>query len=690
MSKAEQIRDEIESITNEEIVVSNEEMALSKMLKSALTSGYRMPLDLKIDDRDLEEFPNFYQFCFNKKGSKQIPYARQMAIATRLLAEWCPLCSGEGFEDIENIPIDYPSIDFPEKVTFLEYGVCPDCGTRKHELYKQGHLKVYRELAGCAGQRSGKSALLSMISPYLLHKWLKMQRPAETLGLMSNSLLVATFVALTFKNAVNLLWIPMREIVMESVWFKEYFDLLDFYEEKYGKTLYKLGDEFMHFRQKNIMFLPSGPNKRTLRGPTRILTCIDELGWFPHGESSERMEKLSANEVYTALDRSLLTVRQASFDLLKRGYDNIPMAFACNISSPSSHVDKIMTLVKKNKESKSILTYHLPTWGMNPKLPKSAFRTSYQQDPIKTERDYGANPPMANNPWIHDISRIESAINKDSKTEIQYIYKHISSKSDQQYRYAELTSVATPDVTHPSVMALDAGLNRNSFAIVILTPIKDDITEVTAMVEIAPYRGKNMLNYTRIVDRVLFPLIEEFNVQLLVVDRWQSVKILSDVFERYRIFAESASLDKDDFGLIYDYLMDDRSKIYFPKPEVPFREIQDINLDGYPHCFKYMPIAHLYFQFMITNINIKGVLEKGEGYTDDLLRATCLGLTFCLSEEWRSMVQRSGDIRDNNASSRFLGTKTGSKSNPNSRYGIKVTQANIVSSRGGSFLGARG
>jgi len=689
MSRTKQIQQEVEAITGEEYIITNEEMELSKMLKRSLTSGFQMPLDLKIDDRDIKEYPNFYQFCFDKKGSKQTPFSRQLAIATRLLAEWCPLCSGDGFDDIQKIPVDYPSIDFPDKVTFLEYGVCPDCGARKSELHKRGQLNIYQELDGCAGQRSGKSALLALISPYLLHKWLKMQRPVETLGLMSNSLLVATFVALTFENAKKLLWIPIHNIITNSVWFQEYFDLLDHYEEKYGNELYNIKDEFMHFKHKNLMFHPSGPNKRTLRGPTRILTCIDELGWFIHGESSERMERASANEVYTALNNSLLTVRAQSLDLLRRGYDNVPMAFSCNISSPSSHVDKIMTLVRTNKESNTVLTYHLPTWGMNPNLPKSEFKSSYEQDPIKTERDYGANPPMANNPWIHDISRIESSINMDSNVEVKYIYQHITSKSEQIYRYADLTSVRPPDVVPPSIMSLDAGLKKDSFAIVIVTPIGNNITEVTAVVEIAPRYGKNMLNFTRIVDNILFPLIKSFNVQVLAVDRWQSNKILTDVFEKFGIYAEAVSLQAEDFGLIYDFLMDDKSKIFFPKPEVPFREIQDMDLDNYPHCFKYKPIAHLFFQFMITNINSKGVLEKGDGYTDDLLRATCLGLTFCLDDEWRYRIQHSGDLRDNMTSNRFLGTKIGSRTNPNSKYGIKVSAGNFIQSRT-SAIGARG
>ena len=673
---------------DKEIKYSDEELNLEQMLTAALTSRSQIPLDLQINDSDLKEFPNFYTFCFDKMGANQVPFARQLAIATRLLAEWCPLCSGDGFEDIHKIPKDYPAIDFPEKVTFLEYGVCPECGSRKSDLYKRGLLNVYEELDGCAGQRSGKSALLAQISPYLIHKWLKMQKPVEALGLLSNSILVGTFVGLTFDKAVELLWMPIHNMVMECKWFIEYMSLLDHYEEKYGRNLYKIKDTYIQFRHRNLLFMPSGPNKRTLRGPTRIISCIDELGWFLHGEGSEKMERASANEVYIALDRSLKTVRKQSMGLLRKGFDNVPMALSCNISSPSSHMDKIMSLVRNHSESKKVLTYHLATWKMNPMFDKKDFTSEYREDPIKAERDFGANPPMSSNPWINDISKIESCITTKPKTQVNYMYKHMLSKSKQMYRYAVITSIKKDKLVSPSIMALDAGYNKNSFAIAIVTPLDFDKTEINALVEITPRYGKNVLNYTRIVQDIMYRLIEEFNVQLLVVDRWQSVKILSDVDDAFGIYAESVTLTRDDFDLIYDYIMSE-NKIIFPKPEMEYRDIQNINLDIYPHCFKYKPAAHLFFQFMVATVNPKGVVEKGDGYTDDLLRATCLGLTLSLDDNWRNNVQRAGSKSMMNKNY-FIGTKVGS-ANPNSMHGVKSThiKGNFSASRPSS-IGSRG
>lgn len=253
------------------------ELNLVQVIEQMRKTG-PVPPDLRVDDRDIKEHPNFYSWCFGSEGVGVSPFSRQMAIASTLLAEVCPnrRCTKRQFWNLENIPVDYNARDFPDKITFLEYGRCPKCGARKSELYRDKRLNIYQELCGIAGQRSGKSALVALLIPYLLHKWLKLQKPTEALGLMPNSILTGTLVALTFNKAISLLWSPMINSLLNAPFFQQYHECLDYYGEKHGIELYRVKDTFLNYNYKNIFVSPSGPNKRTLRGESRLFHCVDE------------------------------------------------------------------------------------------------------------------------------------------------------------------------------------------------------------------------------------------------------------------------------------------------------------------------------------------------------------------------------------------------------------------------------
>lgn len=1118
--------------------LAQSELDLVNMIDQVVKGG-KVPPDLRIDDRDLPEFPNFYEWCFSKDGGNQAPFARQLFVATHLFGEWCPRCT-KGFRNIRKVPVDYPAKDFPDKVTFLEHGVCPKCGARKSELYRTGELNVYSELIGVAGQRSGKSALLGLMNPYLIHKWLKMNKPVETLGLMRNSILIGTYVGLTFQKAMELLWTPITNAINDSPWYTQLFGILDHYGEKHGHELYNYKDTFLNFKHKNIFFNPSGPNKRTLRGAcltgdtlistnkgflhfnelislegqhkvknlridthkgerkvshtyltkretlkvttrngyevkgtpehpmlvvtpdlrfvwkpldelkvgdfivsktekskplynpkgsitksharimgfltangyyaqfssndefvldrfltdifsltgveqkytpgndgrvgtvsiqlnnrggvgnffstylqpygynatnsyekciplsvrqsskeviheylhayfscdcyidgyelnpeiiissaseklirqihvlllhyyglvgrydvrtfipvsqrdkedgyetqshmisltgydahlfaqyfpyakavrnygdricnirplkgigsdrrkvpyikgflwetwekarmkdpsgkilrrlitvkgepllnsvkplcfnrqnqtphtiehlvyeaedwdtlfgiieqinpsakrrlkrflrlkphfeevvsikengfepvydvtvpqghafyanglashnTRIVTAIDELGWFPHGEENEHLEKAGANEVYVALDRSLKTVRKSVQRLLEQGQDNVPMAIAMNTSSPSSYMDKAMSLLRTHEGSTDVFTYHLASWEMNPLYTKDDFAKEYREDPIKAERDFGANPPMSQNPWISDVEHIKKLMRLKTGR-IKYRYTAGQNKSGQNLRSAKLLGLDIPATLSPTVLSIDAGYSNNSFSIALTQPTAQGGSKCLAVMEIAPRKGQNVLSYTKIARDVVYELVEAFNVQLVVADRWQSIKILQDIEEDLGIYTQQYSLTPSDFALIHDYLTDEHDiKLELPKPEIKFEEIAMVDLSEYPHCFKYKPAAHLYHQFMTCEEDHKGNATKGAGYTDDLLRALCLGFAFCLDEDMVNEYNLLGGTVQQQTV--FVGTKGNGGGITSSGIGAKSSGQGFSN----SGLGARG
>lgn len=110
--------------------------------------------DLKIDLRDLPLSKNYYDFAFNHSGRKvNPPWSRQLWIGAMLFGEVCPVCSDKPWLDIHNVPKDYPSIDLPNHLRFLEKGKCPKCKRTKWDLIQNHGLNNYIQLVNVLGQR---------------------------------------------------------------------------------------------------------------------------------------------------------------------------------------------------------------------------------------------------------------------------------------------------------------------------------------------------------------------------------------------------------------------------------------------------------------------------------------------------------------------------------------------------------
>lgn len=614
------------------------ETSLAKMFKSALRAQSRAPIDFRINDQDLPEFPNFWEYCTSPQGLKTMPFPRQLWMLTQLFAEWCPHCSDKGMSDIDAVEVGENLYDMiGNRLVLLKYGVCPKCNRRRSKMIRRGKLKMYQELDGCIGQRAGKSVSTSMGSSYFTHRVLKMQSPTMMYRLLPDSLITMTFVGLTFARAVSTLWTPFHSMLSKAPWFVEYHKLLDFYAEKYDDdTIYKFGAESIHYRHRNLYLSPSGPSKRTLRGDTRIFTAIDEIGWFPNEAEDDSRERQSADEVYIALDRSLKTIRAAASRLIQEGVDDVMTGTMVAISSPAHHRDKIMTLVREAEGSEEQLGIHLPTWEFNPNMPRSEFKKEFRQNAIKAERDFGANPPINERPFFSDEARVAKLFGP-SKNQIRYHYvvkKNAANKL--KLRHAVIEAMHTSNRLPASILSLDAGYSNNSFALAVSVPLKGRKAEVKALIEVAPRLKKDVINYTKMYTDVIVPLITAFNVKAVVTDRWQSTKILHDLMDKFPdLIVQQYALRYEDLREVYEYCMDDmQQSIFLPKMELTPKQIKELDITtGYPHCFKYQPASHLMYQ-MLTVQDAGNQVVKGPGLTDDLFRAVALGLTYCIDEDF--------------------------------------------------------
>lgn len=625
-------------------------------LDEALENKLPIPKDFKFDDREIPLAKNLYDFIVNPvygfKESKL--FSRQLWMGIKLFGEWCQPCtlernkqrhgkSRKPMKDILNIKIGATMEHFVDRVQLLEYGICPCCGKTRLDLYKKKELKFYTELGVCAGQRAGKSIFTSFLFAYHTHRLLKLQKPAELLTGASNTLLTLSVISIDKGGVMRNLWLPFYAALDDSKWFGLYHEMLASYGKRFGEEGFKKMDTFLHYRHRKMYLHPTVPNQRGLRGATRAWGAIDEIGWLD-AHSPDKIT-LSADGIYEAVNRSMLTVRTSARSLFKEGYFDMPTGLAVNISSPSSQDDKIMQIVTKHSHSKTVLTVHAPTWKLNPKVPRDdpEIEKAYAEDPVSAERDYGANPPArGGKTFFNGPAQIQESFT-GTPNKIEYQYKTRTSKKEEGkiYKAAECKLYPGTAVSG-SVLAIDAGYSDNSFAIACghweNLDKKDSgkFIQFDVLAEIIPNKGVNYLHHARISKMIIEQIIRAFNVKYVVADRWNSLYLLHKYMDDFPqlILAEQYSVKYNDFVLFRSYT--EHGGIRFPKLETNDKMlyVNGIAKEGsyYPNCFDYMPVAHLFYQMMTVQDAGKTV-EKAHKKTDDLFRATVLASAYLLDED---------------------------------------------------------
>lgn len=615
----------IHTISEED--ATKKEGELIDYMNDVINNPNPIPKDLKFDDGDLKEFPNFYDWCMSSHGANTPPFARQLAIGLHLFGEYCPnsKCTSPRFGNIYTVPYKASPELIADNVSILRNGICPKCGARRSELFKNGHLNMYDEFAGALGQRSGKSAMFSLFAPYVIHKYLKMQNPNRLFGLMENTILAGTFVGLTFARAMSLLWTPVLNIMTSSSqWFIDYHAMMADYSSRYGIQACVVKDTFIDYRHRRIRLYPSGPNKRTLRGDTRIISGIDEAGWFHSGDDGdEERERASGKEVHGALDRSLKTARMAIKKLVKKGYDNIPGAYNISISSPSHTTDLIMYLTGLYENSSECLALRIPTWEFNPSYEsRDDFKKEYAENYARAERDFGVNPLVSENRAYSQTEVVTIGQKFQGENLLDVRTTAYTSSTDNAYTKPIIQRMTPSDV--PTVISMDAGEVNNSFALTLIQRRDASVMpRVAGVIELMPIKGTR-INFNDVYTELLEELFRVYNICGVVTDRWQSIAILNRIESEHGIYTKQLTARPAHFTTFDSYHRPEML-VSYPKSEMPLSEVMAPSSDDYRTRYYGKPVAHLLHQFDTVQ-DLGGIFDKGAGNTDDLLRAAVLGI----------------------------------------------------------------
>jgi hypothetical protein len=617
----------------------DESFDIVRLMSEARDPDTGLLRDLRIDDRDLKEASSFYDFAFTTIGKDaHPPWIVQGWTGLLLFGEVCTHCSDPRWLNLEwfvdHVPKDKPFADIKEGLTILKHGVCPTCGRHKHELIKDHGLHNYAELVNVLGQRSGKSASAAYMACYHTHRFLKFPRLADHTNAMQKSTeLTSTFVSLTYAKAIGLLWTPYFNMISESSWYSAFHKMLDFYGNRYGVELYRKRDEYLKYFHKNLRCYPTNPKSQTLRGDTRKLAVIDELGLFPlpsgNDEEDEKSDRANADEAHKSLTNSLVTVQAIQRKLLAKGM-NCPPALMLGVSSPISMRDKVMRRLQDAKTvegEKYILGVNLATWNVNPSIDRDTpmIALAYASNPEKAERDFGANPPRVSQTFIKPQQVPLTLFSGKNTHHARYQY------DIPEFIYGKLDRFYSP--RWPSVLTIDAGYSNNSFA---LTGGHFDFdtqkTVISTVVEVMTQEGRK-IDFNAIYLNMILPLIKDLNAVLLVADQWQSLDILSrakadsgleplNKKAMPRCMTTQFSPKRKDFDFFLSML--ENGNLVLPHLS---------NADYTTVCSEFIdyrtlagqPVKHWLLQALtVQDQGVGKAPGKGQGFTDDLFRASVL------------------------------------------------------------------
>jgi hypothetical protein len=365
----------------------------------------------------------------------------------------------------------------------------------------------------------------------------------------------------------------------------------------------------------------TGSEGRKMRGDTRIFGAVDELGWMISDESKKDMLMMNADAVYTALSNSLTTMRTKYRQVWNEDTFDVPPIIMANISSPSAAKDKIMRLYKDSLKNPRILGLNIPSWEMNPDFTYESLREEFShKSDEEFNRDFGAEPPLATNPFISEPKLIDK-IAQGEKAFAGFTVTPVVEKDsmDDSYITARF-NILRGDKILPRMVAFDLGARKNCLAACVFSLSPEGKPKLDFAVNLQPEKHCR-INVAKFFDDFTIPLVENFKIKHAFFDRWQSL----DQVERLKAMGVDAkihSLKYSEMDSVRGSIVS--QSIIIPGLARPMTEYVKEYLESDKH-FTDSPAANLGIQLLT-------VRDSGHRFSkpllgdDDIFRAFCLGI----------------------------------------------------------------
>lgn len=544
---------------------------LAELTETGLSDNIMSSSVFKDEKYDVPRAANFMEFCQSPAYLNFPAFPRMLQIGSHLLGEICYFCSDK---DFMYQMYDQSIGEINDRIVFTRYSRCPKCQRTRFDFVKNNKWLFPESLIAVLGQRSGKNYLLGQLACYQLHRFLTLEIDGERTApnkyfRTGPGMLTMTFTAATLGQAMRNIWNVFQPMVKSSPWFLEYFKYLRYAGKKIGEELLLDNATFLRFRNKLIDVACQAPDQRTLRGPTRIGFGMDELCWHDAKIEETSAKKAagvlgSAEDIWTSLNNSLRTVRNAAFERMKAGDFDTPTAYDWSISSPCYSNDIGMRRLRLADSNPRIFGAHYATWEVNPEFKdgKNSFASDYAVDEVKADRDFGAIPPLTISPWITDPKPILQAVRaKQDKAIITYEQRTERSIFGSMTSWYELKNVN--DSSTARILSIDNGYSNNAFAITLASLDKHGRPYIDQCCMLKPTEQYN-INLSKMWDNFIYPIIAKTNITLILYDKWNSLQNIQKLQDEGKD-ARQYSLTPKDFAFFRLKLMN--SEVSYPFSE---------------------------------------------------------------------------------------------------------------------------
>lgn len=419
--------------------------------------------------------------------------------------------------------------------------------------------------------------------------------------------------------------------------------LKHYYNYRQSKNIIELGNnevaikvhKLKKLRPKMVYNLTVDSKTHSYWSNGMVSKNCDEIGWFLAAQAGTI--KYDVDEVHKAMLNSFKTVHAATRKLYEQGYDNVLNPILANISSPSSVNDKIMRLYEQSKTSHYIYGWRYTSWEFNPTLSEDDFLDEKINQPKEFMRDYMTIPPLSSNPYLEDIEQVGACLT-NVENAFTLSTDRVITKSGRTMSSAKINRKWVNKSN--KILALDAGLNNNSFAICLahneeieINGIKHLFPVYDCLAEAIPEKNCP-INFSSMYNNVIKPIIEDYGVKMVVADRWNSAKVLDDIETDFGIPVETYSVKYIDFSTFKEMILNNQVKL--PKCEGSYKNVSTDVVD-YPFGFIGKPIQHFILQCITVQDYGDKSVTKGPGYTDDIFRATILANSYLTDKDYKKL-----------------------------------------------------
>jgi len=488
-------------------------------------------------------------------------YSRQFQIVRDLFSLYCPVCNNTSPEAKDcwgKTEIELRSQILLRWDDGIQDEICPKCHNTKKQFIEDEIIEPMNTLIGVAGMRSSKSVLCGLIASYLEHEIAVVGNIHDLFDVLPGDPLQVSFIATTARQSEETIYTKFRALRQRSPWIQKY---IAWVKEKEKNQNTPIGVQKWKYSEEadgeiyngliDVSFKALNSNSAGLAGATRIAVFLDELSRFDLSES-----KTGADEVVKVMEQGLATVRGAQ----KRKNLRPFWGMFCGVSSPISIEDKTMVMVKQKIPGQYSFIY--PTWEMNPDLPRSFFDVNFMRDPVGAARDFGAQPPNVESPFIDDEARFRQAIDFNAHPLVRFIRTEPEDRTGRKYTGAKITECKY-DPYHVHYLHFDAGASFDTFggcsAHGEWVDIKDPLTGVQSrkfvtiidwILGIQPVVGKTLAEKRSVwfdcVVEILAQLKKSTKIGLVTFDRWNSEMLIQNI-RNLGIPTENKSVKTEDF-----------------------------------------------------------------------------------------------------------------------------------------------